>query len=404
MTLITVYACTRCGLSNNTLPPKVNLIELQCTGRVSIPLLLAPLASGGDGVLVLGRHQETCRLRGAEDRAQETTLRAGQLAELVGLGNERIRFTEPAPGLGGPERAVETFLADMSGHPPIALDEAAPAELFGREGMDTSLSLLRWLSQRPSMTPQGASWLTNQDLPPATPGGVALATTSIPYLQTIGAPLMRPGGLAPHLGYGLAMLHALGRREVGIWIGGYLSGGPLSQSLAEAAEVFSLDRQDQRALSEVGIDSSCLEDLILPGAEIPAPAAPARVACDGSAQQIGYIEDLGYSALDVGPDPLGDNFSVSPQLRLAAETRLAAAEAGGAQTLLARDVHSLMRWTLQTRQGTWRASRILPVLAYQLAWHNLWGIPLTPRMIQTHTTSGSSVMHQSTEHQNEVLP
>lgn len=275
-------------------------MELQCTGRVTLPLLLAPLAGGDDGVLVLGRHQETCRLQGSEDRALSTTERASQLAELTGIGRERIRFTVPAAGRGGPQRAAEDFHSLISGLPPLALDAAAPSELFGREGFDTSLALLRWLGQRPALTPHGGGWLSAHELP-GTTTGVALVTTSIPYLEVVGAGLMRPGSLAPHLRHGLELLGALGRRESGIWLGGYLSGDHAPRALAGAAEVICLDREDQRTLVRAGVKAPCLEELLTGEAALAGPAAEALVACDGSPRQRGDHRRAGLPHPGRGP-------------------------------------------------------------------------------------------------------
>jgi len=78
------------------------------------------------------------------------------------------------------------------------------------------------------------------------------------------------------------------------------------------------------------------------------------------------IDALGHTPVDVGLDPLPPGFRISPVLRNEAERRLRDAEAAGAETLLVSDPQALARWAMITRRGTWRSSRVLPVMAHQL--------------------------------------
>ena len=114
---------------------------ISCTrgGRVSVPLLLASVARGGEGMLVLGRNQHTCRLDGAEDPARARVRQARRALELAGLGSERVRFEVPEPGRDGPARSLGRFVNAIG---PAPLAEKAPDELFEREGLDASLEVL----------------------------------------------------------------------------------------------------------------------------------------------------------------------------------------------------------------------------------------------------------------------
>jgi ferredoxin len=176
-----VIGCPRSGLLDPTapaLPAAARAMELPCAGGVSPGMLLSALALGYHGVLVLGRHQETCRLDGAEDHAREVVSRIERLACLLGLGPGRARFTEPMPGREGPAAAARDALDDLGSVPPA---ETAPAEMAGdalahavelvfrmakrggREGLLPALDLLfeEWLdpvrfSERPGEPPRTA--------------------------------------------------------------------------------------------------------------------------------------------------------------------------------------------------------------------------------------------------------
>jgi len=144
---VLAIACPRSGLGRRgfpTVPDGVTAIELPCAGGVGPAMILGALARGFDGVLVMGRHQETCRLLGAEDHARDVASRMEALAGLVGLGEGRVRFVEPAPGREGPVSAIEDFRAGLG---PTSLRETAPAGMPA-ETADDALAVLQWLAAR----------------------------------------------------------------------------------------------------------------------------------------------------------------------------------------------------------------------------------------------------------------
>ncbi|MBW2525610.1 MAG: 4Fe-4S dicluster domain-containing protein, partial [Deltaproteobacteria bacterium] len=98
---VAVMACGRSALSSAA-EQHVTVLDVPCSGRATAALVLARLCRGDHGVLVLGRHQGTCRFAGAEDPAEAEIRRARQLLELVGVEPERVEFVSPAPGRAGP--------------------------------------------------------------------------------------------------------------------------------------------------------------------------------------------------------------------------------------------------------------------------------------------------------------
>jgi len=377
----TVYACGRADLGDRDVPEVARLVELPCTRRLSLPLLLADAARGASGVLVLGRQQETCWLNGAEDPVRDRVRRAGQALGMVGLGADRVRFEVPRPGPEGPLETVRAF-AGGPGHTPLR--EPAPDDLIGLEGLDTCLALLRWLSGREELEPDGAAWLAEHDLPAAGEGDPVLFAGDLPYLSVLADSLLAPVRPPDVLRTALAVLSELGHDRVGIEVAGC---GQLAPSRVErlwrARTVYALSSADRALLAARGVQAVTLDGLLLDGgAALPRPAGGTKVACDGTPEQAAMIEALGCEALDAGPDPLPEGFALSPGDRDRAEERLVRVEEGGATALLVPDALALARWGLVAREGTWRSSRVTPVLAHQLAWLTCTRVPMSLRSLE----------------------
>lgn len=380
MTRIAVLACTRSDLGHDALPGDVQLLEMACTGRASAPLLLALLALGADGVLVLGRHQGTCRLRGAEDSAHALAERADRLATLIGLHAGRVRFEVSDPGPDGPRRSVETFRSVVAALGPSPLAARRPDDAFGREGLDTSLSLCGWMAAQPGLHPEGAAWLDRHHLPLPVPGRPVLVAGNLPYLDLLADRLLRPVSLPEVLTAALDTLTALGVADAGVWPG--VPAGVALTLVRQVPAVYTLSADDQAALVAAGVPAVHLCDLMRERrARLSAPPASVGVACDGAGRQADLVRLLGYQPVDVGPDDLPDRFALTPAERARGEARLAAAEHAGAQAILAPGTLGLARMAMLTRQGTWRSSRVRPVTPSQLAWLARRGIPLTPRAL-----------------------
>lgn len=351
---IVVFACDRSHLHDAELPPSVRFIPLPCAGRISVPLLLSAMAQGADGVLVLGRHQQTCRLRGAEDPARARLMRTALALDLVGLqGTRRLLFVEPDPGPDGPLDAVLAFEDALGPVGRTPLGGTAPPQLVGAEGLDTALGLLRWMARQSIVRGDDVTWLDRHGLPTAAPGAPVLEAGELPLLDLLTEELLRPLSLPDAAGAALAVLTRLGAGGVGI-------------------RLDPVNNVDDGKTGRMRLD-----DLLLKrGDTLPRPVAPRMVAfLDGDDRARRLIEALGHVPLDAGVDPLpaGPESSFTPGqgARLAAELLLQRVAGLGARALLVDDPLQLCRWATLTRQGSWRASRPVPVLGVQLAYLGL---------------------------------
>ncbi len=385
---IAVMACPRNDLESKTLAGGAQLLSVPCTGRVSSSLLLDAVVHGAKGVLVLGRHQETCRLNGAEDPAALRVKRVSEALSMVGYGGERVAFQLPDPGPEGPQRAVAEFARTIEGLGAPAIAGPPSAEPRPVEGLDTDLELLAWLSSRPELKPDGSRWLAEHGLPAAIPGGVAFLPGALPYISVLADPLLDPLSLPEVLRSALATLAALGLPDPGIVVGGLGHPATHHAPLFEGASlVVTLCAGGAEALTKLGVEAKTLDQLLLAGAgKLPRPPVAAPVACDGSTEAVQMIEALGYAAVDVGADPLPDRATISPVERERAEQRMLEAERKGASALLVSGPRALVYQAMITRRGTWRSSRVVPVLPHQLAHLSASGTPLSHHALESPAT------------------
>ncbi|MBW2734919.1 MAG: hydrogenase iron-sulfur subunit [Deltaproteobacteria bacterium] len=368
-----IFACARSNLAKATLPAGARLVELPCTGRLSLPLLLGALAHGWDGVLVLGRHQSSCRLNGAEDSARDRVERAALLAGLAGLQSARMAFVEPSPGVAGPVQAVQRVYENVNalGASPLKGLDVSAATL-GRESFDTTLSLFALMSSFTAGSAEAgghrdaafSAFLAAHALPKATPGQATLLAGVLPQLALAGGSLFQPHDLAAVLA---AALGSLARLGVGA---GLVAGG----HAANVANVHTLE--SVHAL------------LAERGGELPCPVECATIAYDGSRANKALIEALGHRPLALDVEPLPKHFALTPVERGAAMAVLQKAQAEGARALLVNDAFSFCQWAMLTRGGSWRSDHLLPVMGVQLAQLSLAKLPLRSRMLSMPLPSG----------------
>lgn len=368
MSRTVVFACARSNLGS-ALPTGVELFELPCTGRVSLPLLLGAFATGADGVLVLGRHESTCRFSGAEESARERVARASLLLGLVGISPERLRFVEPEPGPAGPRAALDVFVAALAPLGSSMANAAPAAAALAHEGLDATLALLTALRGQPPEPPPIVDsslreWLACEGLPVATPATAVLLPGGLPELSLAAGELLRPMRPAALLNAAVAVLTRLGepvgiaRTTVGV--------GPRRR--------FAVTRDAVAEAQQV-------EPWIAARArELPRPVAPAGIACvDDDAAT--FMEALGHQVVRADEFLLPQDFAVMPRMRLAASAYLAELESRGARALYVSDGHAYCRWAALTRQGAWQSSFILPATGAQLAQLSLARLPLTPALL-----------------------
>ena len=342
---------------------------LSCAGRVSVPLLLATLARGAQGVLVLGRHEHTCRFDGAEAPARERVRTAQRLLELAGIEPRRVSVQEPAPGPQGPRAAVDAFAAELAELGTLELAGAPPQAMLEREGLDATIALGRWLWQQGGHLNRGASWLRAQGLPAAVAGQPALLVGELPWLDIAAESLLAPTRLGLGVSFALRVLAELGVVGAGVAM-------PTARGHAPTAS-YALDRAVAEAHGATLLDQLLTQR----GTELRRPPCPAKVAIDGSVAAERLVVALGYEPLSVGPDPLPEGFAFSPDERAAAAERLRRAERAGAAVLLVSGPSALARTALLVRHGAWQASRVMPVLGVHLAAMAIAGASLGRRTL-----------------------
>ena len=368
-----VMGCARTGLDPEP-AEDTRLLHVPCSGRASVPLLLAAVASGAEGVLVLGRQQQTCRQDGAEDPARARVEQAREALAIAGLGDHRVAFEVPDAGADGPPATVAAFRRGLTPNP---LPELHP-DLVGTEGLDTTLRLLHWLaSDGPEQRWQ--PWLDKHELPGAEPGRPALVGALMPWLDVLADHLLPPLQPADVLRSALATLARMGI-DAGLHPA---CPGALTPQVLERVGTFgpvlTLSSAEASTWRRHGIEARGVDELIRVQAhESGRPGGGRRVGCDGSGEQVALLEALGFEPVDVGPDELPDAFTFSPAHRAKADARMLAAERQGARAVLAPSPRALARLALITREGTWRSGRVLPLMAHQLAFWADVGIMLPP--------------------------
>lgn len=341
----TVVACSRSALGDGAAPRGVDVVELACAGRVTVNQILRRLALGADGVLVLGRHEQTCRLEGGEEPARERVTRAAALLELVGLGGARVRFASPGAGADGPRREVERFVGALKSLGPNPAASEASLPPWTGEDLQGGLTLVRWLAARAHSAPDPGRYLEGLGLRAWQQGdpGWKLWAGDIPYLQLLGGTLWAPGGLPRLLVDAARALEALLGEP----------GGVLMEPDGAAPEgAYTLD----------GLDALLRER----GAGLPRPARARTVACQG-AEAEALAAALGHRPVRVQPSPVASAPMAGPAARKAAGAFLATVAQKGAEALLVSGMEELVRWRMITRDGAWRSSAVQPLAGVQLA-------------------------------------
>ncbi len=98
--VVVAFACTYCaytaadlaGALRLSYPPEVRIIQVPCTGRVDVGLLLRTFAEGAAAVFVAGCNLGDCHFVDGNRRAKEEVTRCRKLLAEVGLEPERLEF------------------------------------------------------------------------------------------------------------------------------------------------------------------------------------------------------------------------------------------------------------------------------------------------------------------------
>ncbi|MCU0663559.1 MAG: 4Fe-4S binding protein [Myxococcota bacterium] len=356
-----VVACGRSGFGQPhapALPERVELLRVPCAGSASASLIAGALARGYDGVLVLGRHQETCRLSGAEQHPRRTARAMADYAALLGLGQGRVRFVEPDPGSEGPARAVKEFLAHLS-RTPLRARYDKPVE-----NLDDALDATTWLSARPELVLDAEGWLESCGFVRPQPGQPALLAGAVPFLDLLIGDSLRPWNLVDVLRDGLLALSALGI-EAGVAVHGLRAKEEAVAASLPRSHSYSQCRPCAERASRGGAVVHSLTELLAEkaGALGLAQSYEAVAVPGGDAALEAVARAVASRIAPVEPaPPLSLRFCISAQERSALRERLGEAHGAMARQLLVAGPLELVQHLLERRQGSWRTTHCEPVL------------------------------------------
>lgn len=115
---ILAFCCNWCAYSGADLagtsrlqyPSNVRIVRVMCSGRVDPGHIFRAFEKGVDGVLVAGCHPGDCHYTSGNERAEERVATAKKVAEVLGLGEDRIRLEWISASEGGRfAEAIEDF-------------------------------------------------------------------------------------------------------------------------------------------------------------------------------------------------------------------------------------------------------------------------------------------------------
>ncbi len=141
-----VYACARSDFGDD-LPENVELVRVPCVGRVGPEHLVETMAHAAAGALLMCRDRESCPHGEGGRLGEERAVVTSELLALAGLGEGRVDYLRPEPGIGGPARGAMEWREGLTPTPLAepTEDAAAPG------GLDRALELLRTLRTRPEL-------------------------------------------------------------------------------------------------------------------------------------------------------------------------------------------------------------------------------------------------------------
>ncbi|MCJ2511950.1 MAG: hydrogenase iron-sulfur subunit [Candidatus Thermoplasmatota archaeon] len=97
---ILAFCCNWCAYSGADLagtsrlqyPPNVKIVRVMCSGRIDPGHIFRAFETGVDGILVAGCHPGDCHYISGNERAEERVETAKAVAEIIGIGEDRIRL------------------------------------------------------------------------------------------------------------------------------------------------------------------------------------------------------------------------------------------------------------------------------------------------------------------------
>lgn len=102
------------GRDRLSLPDGLHFLKMPCLGRLHPGLVLRAFEYGADGVLLVGCPEGECHYRTGGDRATDFFAQMRALANLLGLGESRLRLVRVGVGQGVDLASqVEDFVAGL---------------------------------------------------------------------------------------------------------------------------------------------------------------------------------------------------------------------------------------------------------------------------------------------------
>jgi len=119
---ILAFCCNWCAYSGADLagtsrlqyPPNVKIVRVMCSGRIDPGHIFRAFETGVDGILVAGCHPGDCHYISGNERAEERVETAKKVAEIIGIGEDRIRleWISASEGLRFAE-VIEDFIKEI---------------------------------------------------------------------------------------------------------------------------------------------------------------------------------------------------------------------------------------------------------------------------------------------------
>lgn len=113
---VVVFLCQWCLKSDSdwtkrfSLPQRVRVVEVPCSGRINPLLLMSTLQYGADGILVVGCEPGHCHYKEGNYLGRRKFVTLKSVLEYVGLEEERVQFA----WLGETDRGkLETAVAGL---------------------------------------------------------------------------------------------------------------------------------------------------------------------------------------------------------------------------------------------------------------------------------------------------
>lgn len=406
MNQVVVFNCPRSALAPSIISedPKmqedlrVQVVPVPCIGRISLALLSQLLVDGASGILILGRHEPSCRYHGAETPAINRIKQMQNLLRLSGQDERRVQFRQPASGAEGPQQCVKNFvsqiktlLAQEATVPPKVLSLASRTASIMRD--KTQVPVDSSFPENLDLIERGFYFLANQprakleirhkfldelQLPSVSdnskPQPIILGDQFC-FFSMLDKSWLRPLDAQLVLHQTIKALALLGITNLSMQPAVMFK--PLEEIPLTPAPLFSFCGVEHERARKLKFDCQIIDEIIDEKARaLSLPRRPEKIVFFKNDNLSPLLKTLGFSALEIEEDPLPDAYVFSPAQRKQADDVLKRAQAQGAEALLVKNPRAWVRWSLITRHGTWRESLLTPVIGSQLGYAALTGCSL----------------------------